>query len=296
MAVFRTVKNENYTVMCNHHLTNKSLSLKAKGLLSLILALPDNWNYNTRGLASCSKDGVDSTGNALKELEQQGYIIRRQLRGSDGRIYDTEYTVYEIPQKKSPDPDAPDTGNPDVVEPVPEVPDSDNPPVLNTKKPNTKKSNTEQSSTHSFCPDFPPESPLSDGRNERQRIREQIEYSCLAERYDRRQLDEIVELVLEVSMNRSPTIKIGRDAEYPSEYVRERFSRLNALHIERVMDGIADNCTQVRNTKAYLLAIRNPRKIQPLKKNEDIERSRKTPHKIVSTDFILIDYPISANS
>lgn len=55
-------------------------------------------------------------------------------------------------------------------------------------------------------------------------------------------------------MNRSPTIKIGRDAEYPSEYVRERFSRLNALHIERVMDGIADNCTQVRNTKAYLLA------------------------------------------
>lgn len=107
MAVFRTVKNENYTVMCNHHLTNKSLSLKAKGLLSLILALPDNWNYNTRGLASCSKDGVDSTGNALKELEEQGYIIRRQLRGNDGRIYDTEYTVYEIPQKK-PDPTSPD--------------------------------------------------------------------------------------------------------------------------------------------------------------------------------------------
>ena len=102
MAVFRTVKNENYTVMCNHHLTNKSLSLKAKGLLSLILALPDNWNYNTRGLASCSKDGVDSTGNALKELEEQGYIIRRQPRGSDGRIYDTEYTclLYTSPSPR----------------------------------------------------------------------------------------------------------------------------------------------------------------------------------------------------
>ena len=257
MAVFRTVKNENYTVMCNHHLTNKSLSLKAKGLLSLILALPDNWNYNTRGLASCSKDGVDSTGNALKELEEQGYIIRRQLRGSDGRIYDTEYTVYEIPQKK-PHPSSPDTGNPDVVDPVAETPDSavpvpEKPAVLNTKKSNKKKLNTDLSNTHSFHQD-PAPSPMPDGRNERNRIREQIEYSCLVERYDRRQLDEIVEIILEVSMNRSPTIKIGRDAEYPTDYVRDRFSRLNALHIERVMDGISDNRTQVWNTKAYLLA------------------------------------------
>ena len=257
MAVFRTVKNENYTVMCNHHLTNKFLSLKAKGLLSLILALPDNWNYNTRGLASCSKDGVDSTGNALKELEEQGYIIRRQLRGSDGRIYDTEYTVYEIPQKK-PASTSPDTENPDVAEPDAELPDSVEPlpeksAVLNTKKSNKKKSNTDLSNTHSFHQD-PAPSPMPDGRNERNRIREQIEYSCLVERYDRRQLDEIVEIILEVSMNRSPSIKIGRDAEYPTDYVRDRFSRLNALHIERVMDGISDNRTQVWNTKAYLLA------------------------------------------
>lgn len=95
---------------------------------------------------------------------------------------------------------------------------------------------------------------MPDGRNERNRIREQIEYSCLVERYDRKQLDEIVEIILEVSMNRSPSIKIGRDAEYPTDYVRDRFSRLNALHIERVMDGISDNRTQVWNTKAYLLA------------------------------------------
>ena len=260
MAVFRTVKIENNTVMCNHHLTNKSLSLKAKGLLSLILALPDNWNYNTRGLASCSKDGVDSTGNALKELEEQGYIIRRQLRGNDGRIYDTEYTVYEIPQKKL-DPTSPDTGNPDAVKsdmgsPDSALPDTEKPAVLNTKKPNTKKSNIDLSNTHTFHQEPAPAlvTPAADGRNERNRIREQIEYSCLVKRYDRRQLDEIVEIILEVSMNRSPTIKIGRDAEYPTDYVRDRFSRLNALHIERVIDGISDNRTQVWNTKAYLLA------------------------------------------
>jgi len=152
MAVFRTVKNENYTVMCNHHLTNKSLSLKAKGLLSLILALPDNWNYNTRGLASCSKDGVGSAADAVMELGEQGDIIRRPRRGSDGRIYDTEYTVYEIPQKK-PHPSSPDTGNPDVVDPVAETPDSavpvpEKPAVLNTKKSNKKKLNTDLSNTH----------------------------------------------------------------------------------------------------------------------------------------------------
>ena len=145
----------------------------------------------------------------------------------------------------------PDLGSPDSA-----LPDTEKPAVLNTKKPNTKKSNIDLSNTHSFHqePAPAPVTPAADGRNERNRIREQIEYSCLVERYDRRQLDEIVEIILEVSMNRSPTIKIGRDAEYPTDYVRDRFSRMNALHIERVMDGISDNRTQVWNTKAYLLA------------------------------------------
>ena len=67
-------------------------------------------------------------------------------------------------------------------------------------------------------------------------------------------MDELVEIMLEVSMNRSPTIRIGRDAEYPTAFVRERFSKITVMHIERVLEGIADNRTQVRNTKAYLLA------------------------------------------
>lgn len=76
----------------------------------------------------------------------------------------------------------------------------------------------------------------------------------MRERYGREQIDELVEIMLEVSMNRSPTIHIGREAEYATAYVQDRFSRITSMHIERVCDGIRDNRTQVRNTKAYLLA------------------------------------------
>lgn len=73
MAVFRVEKTKDFTVMSNHHLRNVSLSLKAKGLLSLMLSLPDNWDYTTKGLAHICKDGVDSISSAIKELEKQGY-------------------------------------------------------------------------------------------------------------------------------------------------------------------------------------------------------------------------------
>ena len=94
MAVFRVERTRDYTVMCNHHLKDSNLSLKAKGLLSMMLSLPDEWNYTTRGLAAICKEGVDAIGKTLKELEQAGYIIRRRLRGKDGRISDTEYTIF----------------------------------------------------------------------------------------------------------------------------------------------------------------------------------------------------------
>lgn len=85
-------------------------------------------------------------------------------------------------------------------------------------------------------------------------IRAQIEYEIMVQRYRRDQLDELVEIMLEVALNRSPTIRIGRDAEYPTCFVQERFRKINALHIEKVMEGIAENRTRVYNTKAYLMA------------------------------------------
>ena len=130
MAVFRIERTKNYTVMSNYHLKDKGLTLKSKGLLSMILSLPEEWNYTTRGLASICKEGVDAIGSALKELETAGYIVRRQLRGANGRITDTEYIIYEQPQPKKldmlpSDVVSPDTENPDMVKP-----DTENHPDL----------------------------------------------------------------------------------------------------------------------------------------------------------------------
>ena len=75
MAVFRIDKTRDYTVMSNHHLRNTELSLKAKGLLSLMLSLPDNWDYTTKGLARICKDGVDSICAAVRELEDRKSVV-----------------------------------------------------------------------------------------------------------------------------------------------------------------------------------------------------------------------------
>ena len=115
MAVFRIERTRDYTVMSNHHLRNANLSLKAKGLLSMMLSLPEDWNYTTRGLAKICKEGVDAIGAALRELEAAGYIVRHKMRDRQGRISDTEYVIYEQPQLRKPDTDSPNTENPDMA-------------------------------------------------------------------------------------------------------------------------------------------------------------------------------------
>ena len=122
MAVFRIERTRDYTVMSNHHLRNEKLSLKAKGLLSMMLSLPDDWNYTTRGLAKICKEGVDAIGGALRELESAGYIVRHQMRDRQGRISDTEYVIYEQPQPKQSETPQPDTAAPDTENPYLDMP------------------------------------------------------------------------------------------------------------------------------------------------------------------------------
>ena len=93
MAVFRVPKIENFTMMSNHHLRNKKLSLKAVGLMSKILSLPDEWDYSLKGLAKLNTDGIDGVRSAVQELEDAGYIIRRQRRDKNGRMAQSEYLV-----------------------------------------------------------------------------------------------------------------------------------------------------------------------------------------------------------
>ena len=151
MAVFRIEKTRDYTVMSNHHLKDRTLTLKSKGLLSMMLSLPDEWNYTTRGLAAICREGVDSIGAALKELETHGYIRRTQLRDEKGKITDTEYVIYEMPQCEPPS--SPGTSLPGTAKPYTENPDmgipdtaepcTENPAQLNTNQPKTDLSSTE---------------------------------------------------------------------------------------------------------------------------------------------------------
>ena len=262
MAVFRIDKTRDYTVMSNHHLRNKSLSLKAKGLLSLMLSLPDNWDYTTKGLACICKDGIDSISSAIKELESAGYVIRRRLRNAQGRLTEIEYIIMEQPQppgvsESSPNPEKPKRENPILDNPKQVIPQKECPVLENPTQLNTnKQSNKKESNTHSFFPseEMKPSRRKNDGQTEREKIRAQIEYDFICERYNRSQLDELVEIMVDVAMNRSGTIKIGRDAEYPMDFVQDRFRKITSAHIEKVMEGLNENTTRVLNTKAYLLA------------------------------------------
>ena len=263
MAVFRIDKTKDYTVMANHHLRNKALSLKAKGLLSLMLSLPDDWDYTTKGLATICKDGVDSICSTVRELESAGYIQRRRIRDGHGCLAEIEYTILEHPAEPevSPKREKPVLENPVLENPVLENPEQVEPeqekPValLNTKKSKTEKSNTVRSNTQSFLPS---EAPAADGQTDGQMLRaeiqDQIEYDYLITPANQRQVDELVEIMVEVAMNRSRTVKIGRDAVYPAAYVRDRFRKLTREHIRKVLEGIGENTTRVYNTKAYLLA------------------------------------------
>ena len=100
MSIFRVEKNANYTVISNYHLRDKNLSLRTIGLLSLILSLPENWDYSQAGLAAIVKDGEDSVRSGLKELEKFGYLERERERDENGRMKGVVYHIYETPKEQ----------------------------------------------------------------------------------------------------------------------------------------------------------------------------------------------------
>ncbi len=267
MAVFRIERTRDYTVMSNHHLRDKALSLKSKGLLSMMLSLPEDWNYTTRGLAKICKEGVDAIGGALRELEAAGYIVRHQLRDRQGRISDTEYVIYEQPQPKAPDTPQPDTASPDTENPYLADPDTEKPAELNIEKSKTQKSNTQGSSNDSIpfratAAARPPERKGRDSmsmeemQDYRELILENIEYDHLCREFEtyREDLDEIVELIVETVCARRKTTRIA-GADFPHEVVRSRFLKLDSSHIEFVMESLHNNTTEIRNMKQYLLTV-----------------------------------------
>lgn len=267
MAVFRVQKTEDYTVMSNYHLRDKGLSLKAKGLLSQMLSLPEDWDYTLSGLSYINKESKDAIRSAVKELETAGYVIRRQTIDANGKFSVNEYIIYERPVAVPPLP-IPSSGAPLSENPTTGKPSSENPTQLNTKKSNTEKQNTDGQNTDSLpIPSAPSQQQIRQTERKRKEtmssesmelyremILENIEYDLLKKQVDpyTEDLDEIVELMVEtVCSNRESTRVAGSD--FPHEVVKSRLLKLNSEHISFVMQCMRENTTKIRNMKQYLL-------------------------------------------
>ncbi len=265
MAVFRIEKTRDYTVMSNHHLRDMSLSLKAKGLLSLMLSLPENWDYTMKGLARICKDGIDSISGGIRELEEHGYLIRERVRGANGQLGSIEYTILEQPKEPTPAQEKPIRENPVQANPTLVTPVQEEPAQLNKEESSNYPSRTDLSSTEISNPiQSNPPTPAgvrmgTDRMGARECYHEvildNIEYSYLvqASHIDREQLDEIVDLIVDTVCSARKVIRIAGD-DYPAEVVKSRFMKLDSSHVQYVMDCMKDNTTYVRNIKKYLLA------------------------------------------
>lgn len=266
MAVFRINKTRDYTVMSNHHLRNTALSLKAKGLLSLMLSLPDNWDYTTKGLAAICKDGIDSICSTVNELERHGYIIRERTRNEKGQLKEIEYTILEQPKTVLPEQEKPKQENPVLEKPEQAQPILENTAQLNTNILNKKELNTDVSITYPIK-SYPKETeqkqnrPGADGIGYdemtayRNVIKENIEYDVLSIKLkaDISMLDEIVDLLTETVCTSKQYLTIAGDT-FPSAVIKSKLLKLNAEHIEYVIDCMKSNTTDVRNIKKYMLA------------------------------------------
>lgn len=311
--IFRMVKNKNYTVMSNHHLQNPNLSLKAMGLMSKVLSLPDDWKYSVKGLAAYCRDGYESVRTGLSELEAEGYLVRRQIRNDRGQILCTEYIFRESPDMEIPEleraaieetgtevteePEGPEgpgtepleekeeahgtrinTGflpgseNPIVDKkraackekfmddrknsrgrespgsdfPITENPSLGNRHLQNTNKLNTNKQNIIKSSSRFFRGEEGKEEAVC-------RTREQIGYDLLCPKYGQALLDEIVELMVEVSLPGSAAaFYTVNQKRIDRKTMCERVSNLGSEHIRTILEGIR-NGPPIRNVRSYLL-------------------------------------------
>jgi len=262
MAVFRVEKTKDYTVMSNYHLRDRSLSLKAKGLLSLMLSLPENWDFTMKGLACICQDGLSSVRSGVAELEQNGYLTRRRIREANGQLSDIEYTIHEKPQPPVDNPadnSPPVCGNPMSEKPICENPTQVNPTYGNRTQlsiqgnQELKKSNIHESNIHQSI-----RAKALDEMDKMERyseiIKENIEYDCLCQqfKFSNDEIEEIFEIMLEAVCSKRETIRIGGE-DKPAEIVRSRLLKLDSSHIQYVMETLSKNTTEVRNIKSYLL-------------------------------------------
>ena len=252
MAVFRVEKTKDFTIMSNYHLRDKNLSLKAKGLLSQMLSLPEEWDYTLAGLAHINKESKDAIRTTILELEKAGYITRHQTTTEGGRFGSNEYVIRERPL-----PHEPLTENPTTDSTPTAIPMSENPTQLNINSSKTEKEKTDQSSTDSL--------PISQKRNRtevtvaemqsyRELIAQNISYDLLCQEYphQQEQLEEILEILVETICPTRQTVRVAGN-NFPVEIVKARLLKLTAEHIRFVLGCLSRNTTKIRNIRQYLL-------------------------------------------
>jgi len=273
MAIFRVEKTRDYTVVSNHHLKNRALSLKAKGLLTLMLSLPDEWDYTLKGLSYISLESIDAIRTAVWELEKAGYIVRQQGRDAKGKMAAIEYTIYEQPQDwPEPVSASPILENPTPEKPILDNPTSEKPTLENPMQLNTKEINTNPIKEKAAANPYQScqstggahrRKQMGQGENgcaaaalHREGIHERIAYDLLLQdsAIDKSRLDEIVNIMIETLCATNDTMLIAGN-EYPTALVQERFRQINSLHIQYVFHCLNSNTSKVRNIKKYLLAV-----------------------------------------
>lgn len=259
MPVFRVSKNRDFTVIANSVFKDRRLSAKAKGILVEMLSLPENWDYTLKGLTTLFSDGIDSIRQGIKELEENGYIVRERKRDARGRLGGMEYVIYETPEKavenivENSSPEQSSPANAEPTEDFPAQGESAEDKAMLYKELN--KSRTKESITHLSNPyqSITEKVPDVMGYDEaRETVKENIEYEILSERYPVERLDEIVDIASEALCSKRSTFSLGKDT-YPYALVKDRLLRLDSSHIEYILDCIDGNTTDIRNIKPYML-------------------------------------------
>jgi len=258
-------------MIANAHLKDRGLSLKAMGLLTLMLSLPQTWSYSVRGLTAICGDGEYSVRSALKELEEHGYLCRAEKeRDRSGHVGGMKYVVFETPRPcreleeevhtaempvenemekdetiENPAPENPAPGNPTPENPAPE----------NHAQYNIQESKIQESKNHVYKihPSINPKKGVDEIRRE---CREQLQADDVVSEDGRweKMVSEMVEVMVEARLYNQDLMKIGGKV-WSADYVRERYAMLGADHRDMILRKVAKHEGEIRNMKAYLATV-----------------------------------------
>lgn len=249
MAVIRVNKTKDYTIMSNRHFKEKKMSLKAKGLLSMMLSLPADWDYSISGLVAICKENESAIKSTLNELKQFGYLkVTKKMPNetTTGRIEYT-YDIFEQPQSKQ------KVEKQDVENLPLENQDVENQGQLNNnnKLTNNKKPNINNLSINQEYKPNKKVATKEDMMRYDKIIKENIEYDILIQCEDKAEVDELVSIMVELCCSSADTVVIGKE-EKNTEIVKSQMLKIDSEHIRYVLNSIKDNKTRVKNIKAYL--------------------------------------------